>query len=204
MPSSTPLEILVGPLELYVAPVGEAMPAVDAAPSGNWELVGTSGSKNYAEDGVTISHPQVFSKIRVVGSTGPVKAVRTEEDLIIAVTLYDFTMEEYTRALGNAAVTEVAAGSGTVGTRALTLRRGESVAEFALLCRGETSSPELVSNPAQYEVPRVYVDGNPTEVFNKSDAAGYLMEFHALEDPAASTAAERFGEFKYVDEAALP
>lgn len=201
---ATPLEIIVGPLSVYLAPVGEAMPAVDAAPSGNWALMGTSGTKNYSEDGVTLTHGQSVEQIRTAGSTGPIKAVRTEESLVVEVTVYDLTMEEYTRAINNVTPTEVAAGVGTVGTRAINLRRGSIVAEFAVLLRGEAASPELASVAAQYEIPRAYVDGEPELIFAKGEPAGIMFEFHALEDPAQATDAERFGQFIYEDAAALP
>lgn len=199
----TPLEILTGPLKIYLAPVGEAMPAVDATPAGNWLVLGTSGEKSYSEDGVTISQPQTIEEIFVAGSTGPVKAVRTQEGLMVAVTIYDMTMEEYVRCINNVAATDVAAGLGTVGTRTTELRRGPDVVEFALVAKGLTSSPELASVPAQFQILRAYVGGEPSLVFTKGKPVGLTMEFHALEDSTASTDAERFGQFVYQHQAAL-
>ena len=75
--------------------------------------------------------------------------------------------------------------------------------EFALLAKGLEASPELASSPLQYEVPRVYVGGEPSAVYAKGDATGLEMEFIALEDPAASTAAERFGQLIYQHQTAV-
>ncbi len=197
---SNPLEIVVGPLQLYVAPVGEAFPAIEDTPAGNWALVGTSGDKNYSEDGVTLTHEQSIELIMVAGSTGPIKAVRTSEGLTVGVTIFDLTLEEYTRVINNVTPTDVSAGGGFPGTRAIQLRRGSSVVEFALLAKGLESSPELVATPLQYELPRMFVGGEPSLVFAKGDATGLEMEFTALEDPAASTDAERFGQIIYQHE----
>lgn len=201
--STNPLEIVVGPLSLYVAPVGEAFPLIDDTPAGNWALVGTSGDKSYDDDGVTVNHEQNIEEIFGAGSTGPLKAVRTSERLTIAVKLMDLTLDEYTRAINNVTPTDVAAGGGEAGTRAIQLRRGANVVEFALLAKGLEASPELATSPAQYEVPRVYVGGEPSLSYVKGGAAMLEMEFIALEDPAASTDAERFGQVIYQHQTAV-
>ena len=42
MANGTPYEVIMGPMELYVAPVGEAFPDVDEAPAG---ASGTSSAR---------------------------------------------------------------------------------------------------------------------------------------------------------------
>jgi hypothetical protein len=200
---ANPIEILVGPLTLYAAPVGEAMPAVGVTPAGNWSKIGTSGDKNYSEDGVTITHSQTVDLHFVAGSTGPVKATRSQEGLMVAVTLHDLKAAEYTRIIDNVSPTVVAAGSGTIGTTAIQLRKGTSPAEFALLVRGEAASPQIDGGPLQYEVPRCFKSGDDPVVYNKGSMTALTMEFTALEDPAASTDAERFGQLIYKSANAL-
>ena len=196
-----PYEIIVSPLEVYLAPVGESFPDVDETPAGNWVLLGTNGKKNYAEDGVTVSHEQTINQIRTLGTTGPAKVVRPEENLSIALILNDFSAEEYAKILNNVAVDDVAAASGTPGHRDITLRQGPDVALFALLCKGV--SPYGDSWAAQYEVPIVYQSENPAPIFNKGDAAGLACVFMAIEDPNAATDAERFGILSTQDATAL-
>jgi len=188
----TPYEIIMSPFEVWVAPVGESFPDVDETPAGNWAKLGTNGKLNYSEDGVTVTHEQTISAHRTLGSTGPLKAARTEENLLISLTLEDLTMEQYAKVLNNVSVTDVPPGSGTPGHRDITLRQGGSVASFALLIKGP--SPYGDSWAMQYQVPRAIQNGNPAPVFNKGDAAGLEVEFMALEDPNASTEAERFGK----------
>ena len=45
-------------------------------------LLGTNGARNYAEDGITVTHEQTIEQFRGLRGTGPVKAFRTAEQLI--------------------------------------------------------------------------------------------------------------------------
>lgn len=185
-----PYEIIAAPFAVYLAPVGEAFPAIDEAPAGNWELLGTS-TRHYNEEGVTVAHEQEIEVFRGLGSTGPVKAFRTSEGLMVRFTLHDMKLEEYAKALNGAAVATTAAGSGTAGIKELNLYRGLDVALYAMLVRGP--GPEGDGWPAQYQVPVCFQSGNPEPVFSKGEPAGLAIEMTALEDPDAATEAERFG-----------
>jgi hypothetical protein len=188
----TPYEILAGPLTLYAAPVGTAFPLVSAVPPGAWVKIGTNGDYNYEDDGVVVSHVQKIETARTAGATGPVKAWRTEEDLMISLKLMDISVEQYSIAMNAATVTTTAAGVGTPGTKKIGLSRGQNVVTYALLARGFLSAygDNLA---AQYEVPRAYQSANPKPVFKKGAGALLELEFAALEDLSAATAAERFG-----------
>jgi hypothetical protein len=196
-----PYEIIMSPFEVWLAPVGTAFPDVDEAPAAAWKLLGTSGKENMDEEGVTVSHGQTLAAKRTLGSTGPVKVARTEEELTISFTLLDLTAEQYARALNNATVTDTAAGSGTPGVRTFNLRQGTDVSTFALLCRG--MSPYDAAMVAQYQVPKVYQSDSPAPAFTKGDAAALKLTFSALEDLNAATEAERFGKFVAQDAAAI-
>jgi len=196
-----PYEILISPYEVWLAPVGESFPDVDTTPGGNWGLLGANGKFNIAEDGVTVTHNQTIEKKRTVGSTGPVKAVRTEEDLMISFILLDMTLEAYRKTLNDVTVTDTAAGSGTPGYREITLRQGREVAVFAMLVKGK--SPYGDDWYGQYQIPKVFVSGNPTPKFNKADEAALAFEFTALEDPDAASEEERFGKLVMQDATAL-
>ncbi len=187
-----PYEIIVSPFQLYLAPVGEAFSLLDDVPGGNWRLLGTSGKKNYAEDGVTVTHEETINQIRTLGSTGPVKVVRPEENMTIELILMDCSLEHYATLLNDVAVNDIAAGAGTPGYREITLRQGPSVATFALICKG--ISPYADGWYMQYQVPIVYQGGNPAPVFSKGAAAALACNFMAIEDPNAGSDAERFGK----------
>lgn len=191
MSNAVPYEVIAAPYTVWFAPIGEAFPAVNAVPGGNWLKVGTNGDLNYMDDGVTIANPQSIEPWRSLGDTGPRKVFRTEEDLIISLVLADVSLEQYRHALNMNAVTTVAAGSGTAGYKKIGLSRGSDVAQRALLVRGP--SPYGADMFMQYEVPYAFQTGEPEVVYRKDVPAGLALEWTAIIDPAAVTPAERFG-----------
>ena len=187
----TPFEILAGPLTLWLAPTGTAFPIVTAAPAGPWAQVGTSGSRNYSDDGVTVTESQKTETATPAGAIGPVKAWRTEEGLMINVTLWDVSLEHYATALGGVAPTTTAAAAGVPGTKKIGLSRGPDVVAYALLARGGSAYGDAFVG--QYEVPVCFQSGSPKVLFKKGKPAGLELEFTALENPAAASSLERFG-----------
>lgn len=188
---AAPYEIVGAPLTLWLAPVGTAFPLIDAAPAGTWTKVGTSGDKNYTEDGVTVTHDQAINLFRGAGSTAPRKAFRTEEDFLIGVTLADLSPTQYAQALNNAAVTTQAAGAGVAGYKSFALLQGLTVSTFALLARGLSSVNDALN--AQYENPAVFQSGSPAPVYNKGEAAGLELEFQALDAAGTGIGTLRIG-----------
>lgn len=177
---AAPYEIVAAPLTVWVAPTGTSFPLVDATPSGSWTKLGTSGTKNYDEDGVTVQHGQDISKFVSAGGTGPRKAFRTDEEFTIGFTLVDLAPDQYAKILNDATVTTTAAGVGTPGQKAFDLQRGLTVKQFALLARG--TSTVLDTLACQYQVPLAIEQGEPSPVFEKGEPAGLELEFCALED----------------------
>jgi hypothetical protein len=186
-----PYEIIAQPFTVWIAPVGEAFPLIDAAPAGNWSKIGTSGDRNYSEDGVVITHGQSQEVFRASGSTGPIKAFRTEEEMTIGFSLVDVSLEQYARALNGNTVTDVPEGS-EAGFRSIGLSRGLSVQQRALLVRG-AGSPYGDDFNMQYEVPVCVQAGEPEVTYVKSAPAMLALSYMVLEDPSASSEDERFG-----------
>lgn len=190
--NSAPFEIIGAPFTVWKAPIGEAFPAVDEDPAGNWDLVGTSGPLNISDDGVKVQHSQAISFWRALASLGPRKAFRSSEDLIISFELADLTLEQYGQAIDpNNTITTVVASSGVAGTKKLGLSRGFSVGETALLVRGP--SPYGDGMVLQYEVPVCVQVGEPEPVSKKDAPAMLALKFQALDDPDAASDDERFG-----------
>jgi hypothetical protein len=188
-----PYEIVAGPLTLWLAPVGTAFPLIGVAPPNPWTKVGASGTRNYSEDGVALSHSETLQKARPAGSMGARKVFRQEEDMTITVTLWDNTLEAYTLALGGLAPGTTAAGPGTAGFKKIGLSRGETVKTYALLARGAGLSAYGDGLAAQYEVPRCYQSGNANPVYKKGLPVALQLVFDALEHDAAASDDERFG-----------
>lgn len=179
---SAPYEILAGPATIWLAAANTAEVAVDTAPGGSWTKLGTSGSDNYNEDGITVTHSQNIEGMRALGTTGMRKVWRTEEELTIELTLHDLTLEHYKRALNDNSITTTAAGVGTPGSKSISMLKGQSVALSALLLRTESQSPYGDSFNAQFWVPVCYQSDEPEVVFSKGEAAGLKLTFTALED----------------------
>jgi len=190
-----PYEIIVSPFDVYLAPVGEAFPAIEDTPGGNWGLLGANKGE-YGEDGVTVTHEQSLFEHRGQ-ATGPVKVARTEEGLKIAFMLHNLTLEKYGKVLNNAVPTDTPAGGGDAGFRDIDLHQGHSVSTWALLVRGPSGYGAGWNS--QYQVPVVYQSASPAPVFSKGGAAGLEVEFTALEDPDAATEAEKFGQLVMQD-----
>lgn len=192
--NTVPFEVIAAPYRMYLAEVGTVFPLVDAEPSVDWILVGTSGDLNLdADAGVTVEHSQTTAPWRSLGDCGSRKIFRTEEDLKIKVKLVDVSLEQYKLALNHNAV-----GMHT-GYRSVGLSRGFNVATHALLIRGDVS-PYGEEGASQYEVPRAAQTGNPSVVFKKGIPAGLDLEWMALVDPDAESVDERFGRLVAQDD----
>lgn len=175
-------EILAGPLTLWLAPRGEAFPLIGTAPAGNWELIGESGTKNFTDDGVTITLGQSIEKFTPAGSTFARKAFRTEESMEIGVTVADVRSEVVQKALNENALTE------TTGQREVSLLRGVDVHEYALLARGTSPYEDTGDNVGQFQVPAVYLMSEPEVAYVKGTPAGVELTFDTLEPDTAEEA----------------
>jgi hypothetical protein len=190
--NSLPYEVVAAPFEVYYAPYGEAVPAIDAAIGGNWTRIGTSGILSYVDNGVTVSNPQSITKWRSAGDTAVRKVFRTEEDLMVRFTIADVTIEAYQLALNMNAITTVPASTGVAGTKAIGLSRGSNVAQRAILIRG--ASPYMDNGSMQFEIPLAFQTGSPEPVYGKKgEPAALALEWTAIIDPNASSADRRLG-----------
>jgi hypothetical protein len=176
---AAPYEILAAPLTVWVAPVGTAFPAVNAAPPGTWFQLGTSGTKNYDAKGVTVNHGETIQSFTPAGGTAKRKVWRSEETFDISFDLVDLTIEQYGKILNDAVVTTTV---GPPAIKDINLLQGLVVKTFALLARG--TSPVNETLPSQYQVPLCYESDSPQPVYVKSAPAALAVKFEALEDLA--------------------
>ncbi len=188
--ATAPFEIIVAPFEVYRAPNGEAFPDVDEAPAGNWVKLGLNGPENMDGAGVTVQHNQTIDFHRPYGTTAPVKATRSSEDLIVSFTLWDLLAVEYSRALNHNTVSATAAGSGTPGYDTVNFYQGLNVTNHAWLVKSIDASPEGDTWNMQYEIPKGVVMGSPSVVFTKSAVAGLAFQVQVLFDTAESSGEE--------------
>jgi hypothetical protein len=198
-----PFEIIAAPFTAWWAPVGTTFPQLGTAPAASWIMIGTSGDRNYAPEGVSVEHSQAVSMVRPLGSTAPVKAFRTEEDMVVTFTVWDLTLEQYRVAHSFVEITTTAAGVGTPGTKSLQLYRGRNLGEMALLIRGDVS-PYGEGMSMQYEIPYCFMSGNPKPVLRKGEPAGIELTFTLMRNPSAVTAEQSFGRLVQQYQQPLP
>lgn len=192
MPTA-PFELVYGPASIYTGPVDEARPDLEDAPAGNWVLLGSNGSNNYAEDGVVVTPEGSIERFRVLGSTAPQKAARTEDDLMVTVTLHDLTAEHFAKVMEDVTVTDTAPGSGTAGVRSFNMLRTATIKEYALLVRID-SSPYIDVAASQFWLPRCYVESVGALTYAKDTPVGFEIQFQALE-----SSTNGFGKYEAED-----
>lgn len=200
MSQVAPFEIMAAPFTAWLAPTGTAFPDLSASPAVAWVMLGTSGDKNYDEDGVTVTHEQTIEEFTPVGLSAARKAFRTAESLVIAFNLVDVSPAQYAKVLNGQTVTDTAAGVSIAGNLNFPLLQGLSVSTFALLLRGNESASAVAGTDnfkTQYEVPVVYQNANPEPTYKKGEPAMLACEFRALWDSTNG-----FGKFRSQDAAA--
>jgi hypothetical protein len=188
-----PNEILAAPIEAWLAAVGSAFPQIDEDPDTPWVLLGTSGSLNYMDDGVTIDQGETNKIFRALGDGGPRKVFPDEENQVITLILADAKLEQIKLVLNGNTVTTVPATTGVPGYKKIGLTRTAPKKHYALLLRTTGISPEGDGWNMQYEIPIVCHTGSPKPVYKRSDPVGYAVELTTVVDFSASSPDERFG-----------
>jgi hypothetical protein len=180
------------PHSLYIGVAGLARPDIDAAPAVDWVLVGTAGNRSYAEEGVRVNSPAAYNYFRGHGSAAPRKAFRSEEDVIIGVTLADMKLEQLATAFNKLSTDVVETGI----TRKLGLSRGLGVQTVALLVRGP--SPYMDDGFAQFWIPTACNVTSIELAMRRDNATTYPLEFRAIWYDLA-TSGEEMGVYEAED-----
>ena len=171
------ITVVNGPLSIYWAAVGTVFPGIAVDPTtAGFTLLGTSGDKNYTDDGVSINPGQTIEDWIPLGGTFPRKSFRTEEELLVTVKMADLSLAQVRASLNQNTITANASDS------EINLDRGLSVSTIALLVRGTGKSAEVAAGNLQFELFEVR-EGNSQELsFVKGEPAGVELEFRALDN----------------------
>ena len=99
---------------IYTAPEGTLAPEISLTPPNTWSLLGTNGARSISDDGLSVTIEETIESQRSLGSTGVQKLFRTEEDVMLGISLLDVTVETFSIAMSGLPVTQVppAAGGG--------------------------------------------------------------------------------------------
>jgi hypothetical protein len=168
-----PFAQITGTARIYIAPKGEAPPAITAgAPGGNWVYLGETDGEQ------SIEHAGELTFFRTNERTGPAKAIRPEEDVIVSATLVETTLENYGYVINRASAVVT---SGGPDQKRLPNKRGACPQEYALLMWGSADSPYGLF-PAFNYLPRVVSAAEPEVVRSKDGRRALEAMFQALED----------------------
>lgn len=176
------LEIVTGPMELWWAAVGTTMPDVNDDAATGFTKIGTSGDENYTEDGVSVQMDQTIEFFRSLGSAHRICAFRTEQDILVTVTMADLSLAQARLAFNQNAVTT----DTTPDIDILDLDLGLAVQDIALLVRGTGNSPGFAGANMQFELNRVVEIGAHEYNFVKGEPVGVQFEFAALLDDSGN------------------
>lgn len=176
-------EINLGPAEVYIAPVGEAFPAVNATPAGNWVLIGTQGSRNYTEDGVIVRRPVEHERIGALGTTLTRKVGITSAGFEVEFAVMDMNPEELLAAMGGETtdITDTAAGAGTAGHQSFPVPTDPVPVERAMLVRWNRSPFAATGFKSQIEIKVATQVGQMEGTFSKSQPFAPRHQWIALE-----------------------
>lgn len=174
------LEIINGPVAVWWGPVGEAYPAIGAAPAGNWVQIGTSGAHNYFEDGVSVKSDKTLEFFRALGSGYPRKAWITQADNFVSVKVADMTLAQLRLALNQNAVTSDS------GFDYISLDIGLDVSEIALLVVASGKSPLIAAGNLHFQFDKVVEAGSRDWLFVKGDAVGTELNFQIIYSDGAT------------------
>ena len=199
------INILNGPFDLWLAPLDTAFSdiSIDAIVAAGWEKIGTNGARDYDEEGVMVKLPQEFEKISGLGGTEILKILRTLEELIIEITLFDLASKEMVKGLDLGVTTDTAAGSGTGGHQSFSLLRGLDVTGKALTIRGNNKSTDLITENIQIELPHVVQIASPEMVHVKNNKVGMKFELQAVADFTYESGNFPYGRYLIGDEVAI-
>ena len=192
-----------GPVDVYTAPVATAFTGVlsvgslDAA----WKKLGARGWKSQDTGGVKVTKRQKLEDWR--GENLVIQDVaRNEEDILIAFTLADVSLENLAIAMNSNAIVTTAPATGTKGHKKMMLARGPDVQPVALLLI--FPSVYVKGEKGVMYLPKVFQNADIETNWNKTNPAMANFEFKAVEGPNATDTDPDIGYWDIVSAAALP
>lgn len=97
---SEPNQVVFGPAEFWIAPVGTTFPEIDAAPLSPWIKIGVAGSKDVTEDGITVRGAVTDARFRGLAGTTIRKISMVSRDFEVMFKQADLSAEALAAAFG--------------------------------------------------------------------------------------------------------
>ncbi|MCA0354718.1 MAG: hypothetical protein LCH85_22215 [Chloroflexi bacterium] len=184
MSGMQPFAQLIGPADIYIAPYGTAIPAIDAVPSGNWVKLGTTDGDQTTR---MVKETNYWSDN---DGLGDVTARNINAGSEAEFTVVSMTYEAIARilhAVGNITTTT----SGSTNVKEMGFEAEYIPTEYALLLRGPADSP-YGRYVGQNFIPRGVFDGDIEQTKGKETRAEVECLFHGLRDDT-QPAGKKFG-----------
>lgn len=182
-----PDEIMAGFWTPYIAPLGTAFPATPAvAPAAAWIRIGTQSDAGIPESGITMAKTLEQDDYYGLGTTARIKTFTTRESHDIEFDLADLSLEALSLLKGGPAtaagdVVDTPAATGVAGYRTLTIQRGFTNRQFALLLRKADSPYGEFS--FDLRLPRVQAAGAYAFAWVKGVPALAHFHYKSIFDP---------------------
>lgn len=149
-------EIVVEDLEVYLAPLSTAFPALTAEPTGEWKKAGKKGILSHSESGCTLTISKTVQHFTSAGSAAPLKSWVTDRSFEAAFELADLSLETIALLCDNVSVE-----GATV--KKVQLPSGFTNHEYAAILRG--TSPQTEGKKMQWNIPSCYNGANMAPKF---------------------------------------
>lgn len=174
-----PYEVLAGPFTIYIAAVGTAFTDVTvSSPSGSWTKLGTTGTDNYDDSGVTVSLTPTYKDFTPAGSTAPTKVWRVTEAIEVSFNLVDMSMAQFAKLMNGVTQTDTSATASFGAQSSSPLLMGTGVSLFALMARALSPTSDALAS--QFQLPIVYQAGQPKIVGKLGDPMKLEAKWTAL------------------------
>jgi len=188
-------DILTGPVKVYYAAVGTAIPARDtvaygAAWTAPWTALG------YTKEGLTVNYETEELEVMIQEALAAVKRVRTKESLTLESVLAELTGTNLALLVGQAKTTG-AAGAGVVGYEELLVGGAWIIPEKAWGFEGLYTDTSGNSLPVRFYIFKGTARVNGELQFSKEEYPGIAFQVQMLEDPTGTRGARSF-EFQKV------
>lgn len=174
-------DILIGPISVFYAPVGEAMPAEDLAYGGDW--AGNWTKIAMTQSPLSMNRDVSTGDIRIEQSTLVVKRVVTEETVALEIALSEFVGDHIQLGLGGT-VTTTAAGVGQVGFEELKAGGAVKLTERTWAFEGMFVDANDVIFPVRLQIWRATSVLNGSLTFGKSEETAVPLRIDAMGDLA--------------------
>jgi hypothetical protein len=174
MTNVTPYNLVIGPGQVWVGPVGETFPDVDETPAGNWVDLGKT------EGDVVINHVRATVAIRTNQSAMPQKEALVSADETVTFSLAEIDQEAYAKILQDVTVTTTAAGAGTPGVKSFAISPSYSKV-FAWLIRVPSAHEDGYTD---YQYDRGSVAGDHGLAYSRGAKTIIPVEVHMFESIA--------------------